>query len=1030
MSSPHPRVFTIPASAPFLATLITHLVQGAIVPGVTGVDPLLLASGTIYLPTRRACRLARDRFLDALGTQGALLPRLIPLGDVDEDEFAFAETPTEAALQIPETIGRLERRLLLTKLVLDWANRPRPIEADRASLVANTPGAALALADALARLIDDMTTRNVSWDRLDDLVADDLDEYWQLTLNVLKLARNEWPALLATRGAIEPALRRDRMIAAEAERLKRGTGGFIVAAGSTASMPSTAVLLATIAALPNGAVVLPGLDTDLDDASWNLLGEAAGVSPVAVHPQYSMHRFLRDMGVARSEVGVLGARAAAGRETLVSEVLRPAASTDQWAQLRLKSKIPMALAQIAMIEAANPEEEALAIAVALREAAEQPNRRAALVTPDRALARRVAVALGRWGIIPNDSGGDPLSMTPAGVFARLIADAATGGLAPVTLLALLKHPMLRLGRSRGAWTYGVGILERAILRGPRPLSGTAALLRAINTVQRTRDDLHGSDARRRLTDGDFDVAKKVTQGLAAALSPIEALSNGSHPLADIAAAHQNAMIALAVDQNNMADAFAGDDGEALADVFSNLTTNPSAGDLRLEVRHYPEFFAAALADQVVRRAENASARISIFGLLEARLQSVDRIVLGALVEGTWPPQNRADPWLSRPMREQLGLDLPERRIGLTAHDFAQALGVADVIMSRAAKIGGTPTVASRFVQRLAAVAGEQQWQAVLQRGAQYVRLARKLDESLQPRLLPRPQPCPPVAARPQRLSVTDIEHLLRDPYTIYAKHVLRLRKLDRVDCPPGAGDRGSAIHDAIGDFTKLYPDALPVDAYAELLRLGRARFTPLADYPEAQAFWWPRFERVAQWFVAWEGERRAAGPKIYTEIEGVLDLQGLPQPFKLTVRADRIERFVDGTYSILDYKTGRPPTTPQVRSGLAPQLTLEGAILRRGGFGDIPPDGTIAEFIYVRLHGGEPAGEHKPIDLGNTSADAEADRALEKLTDVIARFQEQATPYLPMVRPMFRTFYGDYDHLERIREWSLTGGDVEEGAEP
>ena len=1029
MSAPHPRVFTIPASAPFLTTLISNLVQGRILGSVTGDDPLALAAGTIYLPTRRACRLARDSFLDVLGTRAAILPRLIPLGDVDEDEFAFADipiaTPLGATLDIPDAIGALERRLLLTRLVLDWAKRPDLSRPGHSPLIANSPGAALALADALARLIDDMTTRKVPWESLDDLVADELDEYWQRTLDVLKLAREEWPAVRDARGLSEPSQHRDVMIAAEAERLKRGAESFVVAAGSTASMPSTALLLGTIAMLPNGAVVLPGLDTDLDDASWALLGEADSVSPVAVHPQHSMQRFLRELGIERREVGVLGAPAAYGRERLVSEALRPAASTERWSE-RLDPHIPAALANVAMIEAANPEEEALAVAVALREAAETPGQRAALVTPDRALARRVAAALGRWGIVPNDSGGDPLSMTPAGVFARLTAEAASNGLAPVTLLALLKHPLLRLGQADGACAQGIGILERAVLRGPRPISGTTGLGRAIETLRRPRDDLHPSNARRGLKDEDLRAAANIAVALANAFAPLESLSRSAHPLAVLAEAHRATVVALTSGER---DLFASDDGRALEDIFAELTANAAGRDLHLEPRHYPEFFTAAIGDQVVRRAEQTDARISIFGLLEARLQSVDCIVLGGLVEGVWPPQMRSDPWLSRPMRAQLGLDLPERRIGLTAHDFAQALGARKVVLSRSAKVGGTPTVASRFVQRLAAVAGDAQWTEALEGGARYIRLARTLDEPAAPRAIDRPQPCPPVAFRPRRLSVTQIEDLLRDPYTIYARHILRLRKLDSVDCAPGAGDRGSAIHGAIGDFTKLYPQALPPNAYDELLRFGREHFAPLADYPDAQAFWWPRFERVAQWFIPWEADRRASTSDIHSEVEGELDLAGLEHPFRLTVRADRIERLSDGSYAILDYKTGQPPSGSQVLCGLAPQLTLEAAILRHGTFRDIPPGGSIAELSYVRVHGGEPAGELRKIDMKKSSADAEADKARDRLTEVIARFNDPAMPYRSMVRPMWKSAYGDYDHLARIREWSMTGGVVDEGSE-
>ena len=312
------------------------------------------------------------------------------------------------------------------------------------------------------------------------------------------------------------------------------------------------------------------------------------------------------------------------------------------------------------------------------------------------------------------------------------------------------------------------------------------------------------------------------------------------------------------------------------------------------------------------------------------------------------------------MRRDLGLDSPERRIGLSAHDFAQALGAPEVILTRAAKQDGAPTVRSRFVQRVAAIAGEARWKAALVRGEKYVAYARALDEPAQVTPAPRPAPTPPPQARPVQLSVTDIENWLRDPYTIYAKHVLRLFPFDAVDTPPGAADRGTFIHEAIGDFTKTFPDALPADPLRELTRIGEKHFAPLRDYEEARAFWWTRFLRIADWFTGWERERRASLQKIFVEINGRLLIPLGQANFALTARADRIERRADGAYVILDYKTGAPPTSPQVLTGLAPQLTLEAAILRGGGFAkDGLPAGSVAEISYVRLKGGEPAGETK-----------------------------------------------------------------------
>jgi ATP-dependent helicase/nuclease subunit B len=415
--------------------------------------------------------------------------------------------------------------------------------------------------------------------------------------------------------------------------------------------------------------------------------------------------------------------------------------------------------------------------------------------------------------------------------------------------------------------------------------------------------------------------------------------------------------------------------------------------------------------------------VRIYGPLEARLQQADRVVLAGLVEGVWPPEPRSDPWLSRPMRQELGLDLPERRIGLSAHDFVQAFGAPVVFLSMAAKREGTPTVVSRFVQRLAAVAGAEAWTAVKERGAAYLDWARALDRPAEVKAAERPQPKPPVAVRPKRLPVTDIEHWLRDPYTIYAKHILRLQALDPVDTPPGARDRGTVIHKAIGDFTEKFADGLSADPLSDLMTLGRESFAPLNDFPEAKAFWWPRFERIARWFIDWEVERRAKVQTVFAEVQGELQVT---DDFKLTARADRIELLKDGRFAVLDYKTGRPPSPKEVRVGFAPQLTLQATILRHGVFEKVPTGGAVAELLYLRLSGGDPGGERAPRDFENLSVDNAADRALDKLKQLITTFAQEETPYVSFWRPMWvgRT-YGDYDHLARVREWSATGGEVD-----
>ena len=1028
-----PRVFTIPASAPFLPTLIEALQGGKLGFGFSG-DPLALAAATIYLPTRRACRLLRDAFLKSLKGDAAVLPRIVAVGDIDEDEIAFADAATgdiaADALAIPRAIDGLERRLLLTHLVGTWAGGAKVRGAEGAPLVAQTPAAACTLADDLARLIDDMTTRGVDWDRLDDLVPERFDVFWQYTLEFLKIAREAWPAILHERGAVEAAQRRDALIEAEARRLARKTDGPVIAAGSTGSIPSTAELIATIARLPHGAVVLPGLDTDLDETSWRMIsGDVTKtIAPSPGHPQFAMAALLARIGIRRDAVVSLAAPS--GREWLVSEALRPAAATELWrakaGDRAFEAHADAALATLTVIEAANPEEEALAIAVALREAVHE-GKSAALVSPDRALARRVLAALTRWNIAAEDSGGDALADMSAGIFARLAAAVALDGAPPVGLLALLKHPLQRLGGQNA-----VAALERAVLRGPRPRAGSAGLDRALANFRsqlekfRRREavDLHPSDPRIDLTDSELAAAGELVARLATALEPLESLDRRAYPLSELAERHRMVVAALSR-RNGEEAAFAGRDGQKLADTFDELAASKAAARLAVETSDYVELFLATVNGRVVRREPQPGVLVRILGPLEARLTESDRVVLGGLVEGSWPPEGNNDAWLSRPMRLSLGLDLPERRIGLSAHDFAQLLGAREVIVSHAAKIAGTPTVPSRFIQRLAALGGAR-WQEAVKRGGTYLAWARELDRPERVAAVPQPAPTPPRAARPNGLSVTEIEDWLRDPYTIYAKHILRLTPLDAVDTEPGAAERGTIIHAAVGAYTQNFAAGLPADPLRELLALGEPHFRALEDFPEARAFWWPRFKRIAHWFARWDAERRDTIAALAAEIRGEIEIALAGGAFRLRGIADRIERDGAGRCVILDYKTGSVRSEKQVRTGLAPQLTLEAAMLRRGGFAGIAAGTSVREIAYVKLKGGEPPGEYEPINFKEGTPDSQADRALERLGRIVRAFDSDTEPYRSLVHPMWRTRYGDYDHLARVKEWSRNGGEIDD----
>ena len=973
-----------------------------------GDDPLALAVPLVLLPTRRACRALREAFLRQSDGQALILPRMRPIGDVDEDELAlgesladeFAEGAGETALELPPAIPELRRRLLLA-----------------AKLMAQSDGAlgaehAAWLAVELARFLDRVQTERLPFAGLHDLVPADYAEHWQTVLAFLSVLADDWPAMLAAEGALDPAARRNAALEALADEWRASPPGHpVIAAGSTGSIPATADLLAVVAGLPEGAVVLPGLDRHLDDAAWSLVGDDPG------HPQHGLARLLARLGAGREMVadwpdGEAAAGLPSARSRLVSAALAPAAATDGWRDLAGQG-LEDGLKDVARIDALNPREEAGAIALVMRQALETPGRTAALVTPDRNLARRVAAALGRWGLEVDDSAGVPLGASPPGAFLRLTADLAAADAAPVPLLAALKHPLAAGGLARPAFLANVRLLERAVLRGPRPAPGFGGLKSALEHAE--------TDRYRKV---DVPVLKALSgwvDGLAAALAPLTAAMAASKAtLPELVAAHITAAEALAASDTGEGGArlWAGDAGEAAAGFVSELFQ--AAGDFAaVTPAEYPALLAALMVGRVVRPRHGAHPRLFIWGLLEARLQRADVMILGGLNEGAWPPEAVADPWMSRPMQARFGLPLPERRTGLTAHDFVQAMGAGAVVLSRAARVEGAPTVPSRWLARIEAVLHAIQGTDPLGDdaspwpGSTLLEWTRMLDEPAVRVEVAPPAPRPPVAARPRRLSVTQIEMLMRDPYALYARKILRLDALDPIDADPGAAERGQFIHQALEAFVRACPDAVPDDAYARLLEIGRQTFGPALDHPGVLAFWWPRFERIAGWFLDKERERRAAIIASAVEVKGERVIEGPAGAFVLNATADRVDRLADGTLAILNYKTGSVPSKKELAAGFAPQLPLEAAIAQAGGFDGVPA-GAVAELAFWRLGGGDPPGEIKPVADPGTLAD----QALAGLMGLIAKFDDPATPYHAIPRPEFAPRYNDYDHLERAAEWS------------
>jgi len=983
------HIYTIAADRPFLATLARGLLDR------TGGEPLRLARMTVLLPTRRAVRALREAFLRLSGEEGGagaplLLPQLRPIGDLEADEVALGAGDDDLSLAIPPAVPELRRRLLLTRLVLGWG------DAHGDPLL---PGQAAALAGALARLLDAAATEGADFARLNELAPDDLAEHWQTVLRFLEILPNAWPAMLATEGALDPAERRNRLLRRQA-MLWRDTplGEPVIAAGLVGGFPALDELLGAIAGLDHGAVILPGLDRSCGPELWDAIIDDPA------HPQHLMARLLQSLELPPEDVrdwppgsSTLSMRDRRGR--LFAEALRPAALTDGWRSLAVEP--PDALDGVTRYDCASPQDEAATIALLLRRTLETPAATAALVTPDRELARRVAAELRRWDIDIDDSAGLPLNRTPPGAFLRLVLDLAESGLAPVPLLAALKHPLAAGGLAPEVFRDLARRLEGEI-RGPRPAPGFAGLRAAL-----------GPD--KRLLHGFVDRLETCVDGLA------EQLVGENASIAELAMAHVAAAEALAATdmETGIARLWRDTAGEAAAR-FCHELIDAAADFPAIPARHYPALFEALAAGIVVRPAFGRHPRLAIWGLVEARLQQADLVVLGGLNEGTWPGPAAFDPWMSRQMRQQFGIAVPERAIGIAAHDFAQAIAAPAVALTRAARREGVPTIPSRWLLRLDAVLRATGLDGVLRPEPDIESAAALQDVPERRRSLPSATPRPPLAARPRRLSVTQIETWIRDPYAIYARHILGLKALQELDADPGRAELGIAVHEALALFVKQYPRALPADPEAELIEIARHCFDAYLSRPGAWAFWWPRFERIARWFVAEEMLRRGDIVESFSEKNGRLVIPAPAGPFTVTAIADRVDCLRSGEVAILDYKTGVLPSKTEIENGIAVQLPLEGAIARAGGFDGVTGQPTALE--YWRLSGGEPAGERKP--LGADSPADLIDRVLAGVGGLVASFDNPATPYLPVPVQRWAPRYSDYRQLERLEE------DEDEGYDP
>lgn len=970
-----PSLYTIDPASSFVDALVDGLLARA------DGDPLKLSAMTVLLPNRRAQRSLQEAFLRKLEYKTSLLPVMRPIGDVDEEEIAFLGAGFGLDLSSLQPAMPETRRLsLLTQLILRWDRFDQTL----------APAQAWRLASELARLMDQVDTEGADYKKLLELVPEGLAGHWDITLEFLKVVSEAWPAILAEEGLQNPVMRRDKLLAMLADIWEqKPPTGEVIAAGSTGSIPATAHLLKVIAFMPGGSVVLPGLDHRMNDEAW------AAVD--STHPQTAMKSLLDSMGASRHEVEPWLMEVVPGKErsAFLRTALLPSALTSSWQTSSFAGGCSDIFEGMKAIVAPTRREEADAIAVLMRETLETPEKTAALVTPDRQLARHVRASLARWNIDIDDSGGDRALNTVPGRFLGLIADVSANGFAPVPLLALMQHPLVSLGLERATYLGMVRKLDRDVLRGVRPAGGIDGLRKRAQQVATTSKTGFGADE------------LVLFEQFLGILAPLEMVFDEEVSLAQVLRMHIEVAEALATaSESSGADMlWKGEAGQVLSQALTDLL--PETENLTSIGRDgYNALFAEMLAPVMVRPVWRNHPRLSIWGPLEARLQRTDVMILGGLNEGIWPREVKSDPWMNRPMRAEFGLPPLERRIGQSAHDFLQAASGGTVFLTRAEKLDGSPTVPSRWWFRIEALAGN-----AIPKADEYIEWAAALTTAERRTLARAPAPTPPVAARPTQLSVTQVETWMRDPYALYANRILGLKTLDPIDDSPSASAKGTLLHEALELFLSEKGPKYGDEGFARLIETGKRVFEPVITQPTVYAFWWPRFERIANWFVANEEQRAKAYETAV--IEGRAKAQVPGTDFTLIAKADRIDRNREsGELQVIDYKTGNVPTSKRVAAGFAPQLPLEAWLAEVGGFEGLAKT-AVEDLIYWELKGGDPIQQQrKPVkDVRHT-----VDTAIEGLTRLVDAFSSENTPYLSNPRPS-EAGYGDYDHLARIKEW-------------
>lgn len=968
-----PHIFALPPGADFPAQLVAGLRQR-----LKDKPPEAMARVTLYVNTTRM----RRRITDLFVAQGAsFLPRIRLVTDLDSALPGAGISPA---------VSPLRQRLVLAQLI-EGLLQQQPDLAPRAALYD--------LADSLATLLDEMLGEGVSPDKIAKLDVANHSAHWARTREFMAIVAQ----LLGAMGQPDRQTRQ-RLLVERIAALWQNTPPQdpVIVAGSTGSRGTTALFMQAVAALPQGALVLPGFDFDMPSAVWDGLGDALTAED---HPQYRFHKLMQVLGLSPKDIEPWTDQTAPqpDRNKLISLSLRPAPVTDQWlTEGHRLTNLPQACADMTLIEAPTPRAEAMAIALILRKAA-QDGVTAALISPDRGLTRQVTSALDRWNILPDDSAGRPLALSAPGRFLRHVLDLFENRITAETLLILLKHPLTASGEA------AVGEVDRGDhLLFTRNLE---LKLRRHGPAFPTGPDL--------IVWAGAQKDPKVLVWANWLTATLEGLpTTGAMPLADHITRHRKLAEALALGPSATAqtsELWEKAAGEKALATVQELESEAEHGGT-MTPSDYRHLFEAILNKGEVREPLQSHPRIMIWGTIEARVQGADLVILGGLNDGIWPQSPPPDPWMNRAMRLEAGLLLPERRIGLSAHDYQQALCAPQVVITRAVRNADAETVASRWVNRLTNLlnglpdqGGRTALEQMLDRGKEWLVLAAAAERADPVVHAHRPAPRPPVAARPAKLAVTGIKTLLRDPYAIYARYILRLFKLNPLRPSPDALLRGSVLHKVLETFTRTRPDGETRDAArARLMSVAETVLQNEVPWPAARALWLSRMNRAADFFLGVEAA--LGGTPVVIEEQGAVALTGLP--FTLTAKPDRIDALPDGRVHIFDYKTGSPPTKPQ-QEFFDKQLLLEAAMVSRGAFNALDGPRDVAGITYIGL-GSTPKEDTSRPD------EAALGQVWEELHALIAEYMSPDRGYVSRRAMHGERFPGDYDHLARYGEWEMT----------